>query len=479
MKPALLLVTVCELFLLAAISGLRAAESAPGDVPPNIVLIFSDDQGYADAGCFGARGFETPHLDQMAKEGRRFTNFHVSSPVCSASRAALLTGCYHSRVSIHGALGPAAKIGLHPDETTLAELVKTRNYATAIFGKWHLGRPPEFLPMRQGFEEYFGLPYSNDMWPKHPEAKQGTYPPLPLIEGDRVIEEMPDQSQLTIRYTERAVSFVERNKNKPFLLYLAHNMPHVPLHVSDKFKGHSKRGLYGDVIEEIDWSVGEVLGALKRCGIDERTLVIFTSDNGPWLSYGDHAGSAGALREGKGTCWEGGTRVPCIMRWPGRIPAGTECREPLMTIDLFPTIARLVGAPLPPQKIDGRDAWALLAGEPGARCPHDAYFFYYEDNQLQSVLSGGWKLMLPHAYRTLGDQRKAQDGIPAKYTMVRIDGPLLFDLRVDESETKDVAADHPHVLQRLLGLAEQMRSELGDSLTKRQGSGVRPPGRTP
>jgi arylsulfatase A len=477
MKFASAFATVCRGLLIAAFPALNTAQAQPADPLPNIVLIFTDDQGYSDVGCFGAKGLQTPHLDRMAREGRRFTSFHVSSPVCSASRAALLTGCYHSRVGIHGALGPAAKIGLHPDEMTLAELLKSKNYATAIFGKWHLGRPLEFLPMRQGFDEYFGLPYSNDMWPKHPEAERGTYPPLPLIDGERVIEEMPDQNQLTARYTERAVSFIERNQSRPFLLYLAHSMPHVPLHVSDKFRGQSQRGLYGDVIEEIDWSVGQVLEALKRGRLDDRTLVIFTSDNGPWLSYGEHAGSANGLREGKGTCFEGGTRVPCLMRWPGKIPAGTICDEPLMTIDLFPTIARLTGAPLPTRKIDGRDAWPLIAGEPGARCPQEAYFFYFQDNQLQAVLSGSWKLMLPHDYRTLGEQPKAQGGIPVKYRSARIDAPQLFDLSRDQAEANDVAAAHPDVLGRLLGLVEQMRGELGDSLAKRQGVEGRPPGR--
>jgi arylsulfatase len=412
----------------------------------------------------------------MAKEGRRFTNFHVSSAVCSASRAALLTGCYHSRVGIHGALGPASKTGLHPDEMTLAELLKQKDYATAIVGKWHLGRPPELLPLRQGFDQYFGLPYSNDMWPHHPEARPGTYPPLPLIDGERVIEEMPDQNQLTARYTRRAIEFIERNMGGPFFLYLAHSMPHVPLFAGEKFRGRSKRGLFGDVIEEIDWSVGEILEALKTHGIDDRTLVIFTSDNGPWLSYGDHAGSAGGLREGKGTSWEGGTRVPCLMRWPGRIPAGTECDEMLMTIDLFPTIARLTGAPLPASRIDGRDAWPLLGGETGAKSPQDAYFTYYENNQLQAVHSGKWKLVLPHTYRTLGDQARATGGIPAKYRTARVGQPELYDLSADRAEKYNLAGAQSDVVKRLLEHAGRARADLGDSLTNRKGDGVRPPG---
>ncbi len=292
------------------------ARVALAERPPNIVIVFTDDQGYADVGCFGAKGFTTPNLDRMAREGRRFTNFHVVQPICTASRAALLTGCYPNRLGLHGALPPHSRIALNPDEMTLAELVKQRGYATVMFGKWHLGDAPQFLPVHQGFDEYLGLPYSGDMWPRHPEAKPGTYPPLPLIEGDKVLNpdmQPADQEQLTTQYAEHAVSFVERHKDAPFLLYLAPNMPHVPLFVSDKFRGKSERGIYGDAIEEIDWAVGQVLDALHRNGLDENTLVIFASDNGPWLSYGDHAGSAAPLREGKGTNWEGGTRVPCIM----------------------------------------------------------------------------------------------------------------------------------------------------------------------
>ncbi len=347
------------LHLLSALLFLSAAAIAVET--PNIVLIFTDDQGYGDVGVMGAKGFTTPNLDRLAAEGRTFTNFHVAQPVCSASRAALLTGCYPNRVGIHGALGPRVRHGLAQSEMTLAELLKQKNYATGMAGKWHLGSLPQLLPTHHGFDEYFGLPYSNDMWPHHPEAKRGSYPPLPLIEGDQPIKvglDAADQEQLTTQYTERAVKFIERNKGGPFFFYLAHSMPHVPLHVSDKFRGKSAQGLYGDVIMEIDWSVGEIMRALERHGIAEKTLVIFTSDNGPWLSYGDHGGSAGPLREGKGTTWEGGTRVPCIMRWPGRIPAGTKSDAMLMTIDLFPTLAAITGATLPPQKIDGLDVLA-------------------------------------------------------------------------------------------------------------------------
>ncbi len=451
------------------------------DRAPNIVIIFTDDQGYGDVGCFGAKGFQTPNLDRLAHEGRRFTNFHVAQPVCSASRAALLTGCYPNRIGIHGALGPKAKEGIADGETTIAEVLKARGYATGIAGKWHLGHHPRFLPIHHGFDEYLGLPYSNDMWPSHPEAIPGTYPSLPMIDGDHVVDSevtAQDQARLTGLYTERAVSFINRHNDRPFFFYLAHSMPHVPLHVSDAYRGKSPQGLYGDVIQEIDGSVGAVLEALKANQLEKNTLVIFTTDNGPWLSYGDHAGSAGSLREGKGTCWEGGVRVPCIMRWPGKIPSDTTSNAMLMTIDLLPTIARLVNADLPKGPIDGLDVWPLLTGEPGATNPHDAYLYYYEQNELQAVVSGDgrWKLQLPHTYRSLSGQSGGHAGVPAKYQQIEIKQCELFDLANDRGETTDIAARNPDVVSRLLAIAEQARIELGDSLTKRQGRGVRPSG---
>jgi arylsulfatase A len=447
--------------------------------PPNIVLIFVDDMGYADISPFGGK-VATPSFERMAREGRKFTNFHVSSAVCSASRAALLAGCYHNRVGIHGALGPGAKIGLNPQETTIAELTKSRGYATDMAGKWHLGDAPGFLPIDQGFDGWLGLPYSNDMWPHHPEAKAGTYPKLPLFDGDRVVDDEispDDQRLLTTRYTERAVAFIERNKARPFFCYLAHNMPHVPLYVSDKFSGKSGAGIYGDVMQEIDWSVGEVLAALDRNGIAENTWVIFTSDNGPWLSYGEHAGSGGAFREGKGTSWEGGTRVPCLMRWPGRIPAGTTGETMLSTIDILPTIAAQIGAKLPGQKIDGLNVWPLIAGESGAKNPHEGYATYYANNELQSVTDGRWKLVFPHTYRTMGETPKATGGVPAKYRQEKVTQPQLFDLDVDPGEKSDVAAGNSEVLSRLSKFADGIRTDLGDSLTQAKGTGSRAPGR--
>ena len=481
MKYLILLVTL-------AVSHALPAVAKPAD-RPNIVIIFCDDLGYADIGCYGAKGWTTPNLDRMAAEGIRFTRFYDAQPVCSASRAALLTGCYPSRIGIMGALSPSSKVGISSNEVTLAEIVKQRGYATAIFGKWHLGFQPEFLPTRHGFDEYFGLPYSNDMWPWHPEQANKTlaehkrrpgYPELRLIEGERTV--MPkvtgtEQAQLTTWYTEHAVSFIARNQDRPFFLYVPHNMPHVPLYVSDKFKGKSAQGLYGDVIMEIDWSVGQILDALKKHRLEENTLVIFTSDNGPWLSYGNHAGSALPLREGKGTCWDGGVRVPFIARWPGKIPKASVCQEPAMTIDILPTVAKLVGAELPKHKIDGLDIWPLLSGDPKAKNPHEAYYFYFEDNQLQAVMSGQWKLQLPHTYRTLAGQPGGRDGTPAPYQQRKLDRAELYDLENDIGESMNVAAQHPDAVKRLETLAEQAREELGDSLTKRVGKGVREPGR--
>ena len=461
---------------------LLSARAAHAVTPPNVIIIFTDDQGYGDVGIFGAKNLQTPNLDRLAAQGRKFTNFHVAQPVCSASRAALLTGCYPNRIGIHGALGPRALHGLATTETTLAELLKEKGYATGMAGKWHLGRPPQFLPTKHGFDEYFGLPYSNDMWPSHPEARPGTYPPLPLIEGAEPIKvglRADDQAELTTQYTERAVSFIERNKERPFFFYLAHSMPHVPLQVSSKFKGKSGAGLYGDVIMEIDWSVGEIIKALDRHQLAEKTVVIFTSDNGPWLSYGEHAGSAGPLREGKGTCWEGGVRVPCIIRWPGQIPAGTTSDAMLMTIDFFPTIAKLVGAELPAQKIDGADVWPLIVGRAGAQNPHDGYAFYFHENELHAVITGDgrWKLQLPHTYRTLDGRAGGKDGFPAKYAAKKIERPALFDLDADLGETTNVAEKQPQIVERLLAFAEKMRGELGDALTNRAGTGRREPGR--
>ena len=453
--------------------------------PPNVVVIFIDDMGYGDIGPFGAEGYATPNLDRMAKEGRKFTDFYVTQAVCSASRAGLLTGCYNVRVSILGALGPKSDIGINADEVTIAEICKQQGYATACYGKWHLGHHRQFLPMQHGFDDYFGLPYSNDMWPYHPgvadlpmEERLKRWPHLPLIDKNEVINAQvtgEDQEQLTTQYTERAVGFINKNKDRPFFLYVPHSMVHVPLYVSDKFKGKSQRGLFGDVMMEVDWSVGQILDALRTNKIDDQTLVIFTADNGPWLSYGDHAGTAGPLREGKGTMFDGGCRESTIMWWPGTVPAGTICDEPAMTIDILPTVAELCGGKLPEHKIDGQSILPLVKGEPDATSPHEAYFMYY-GKELQAVRMGKWKLHFPHGYRTLSGRKGGTGGVPTEYSQARIE-LALFDLENDIGEATNVADQHPEVVERIKQLATAMRSDLGDSRTKQQGTGVRPPGR--
>lgn len=454
--------------LLAAGGSLCAAER------PNVVIVFCDDLGYADIGCFGAQGYETPNIDALAERGRRFTEFYVAQAVCSASRAALLTGCYPNRIGIQGALGPSAKHGIADSETTLGEVFHSAGYATAIFGKWHLGHHPQFLPTRHGFDEYYGLPYSNDMWPLHPTNR--SFPDLPLIEGETTIELNPDQTQLTTDYAEYAVDFIERNHEQPFFVYLAHSMPHVPLFVSKKYAGKTERGLFGDVISEIDWSVGRIVETLRKHDLEDDTLIVFTSDNGPWLSYGDHAGSAAPLREGKGTSFDGGVREPTIFCWPGHIPAGTECGEPAMTIDVLPTLANLIGVELDEDRgIDGLDIWPLIAGEEDAESPHEALYFYW-DGELQAVRSGRWKLHFPHEYRTLVGE-PGSGGKPGPYDYHAKIGLELFDLRSDIGESTNVADAHTDVVKRLQALADKMRADLGDSATGAKGSGVREPGR--
>lgn len=452
------------------------AETQGRAAPPNIVIVYADDLGYADIGPFAA-GSEprptTPHLDRMASEGVRLTSFYVAQAVCSASRAALLTGAYPNRVGITGALNHTAKHGINSAETTIAEVLKRRGYATAIFGKWHLGSLKPFLPLQHGFDEYLGLPYSNDMWPRHPQQKN-FYPDLPLLEGDEVLEHDPDQAQLTRRYTERAVQFIERNRDRPFFLYVPHAMPHVPLFVSDRFKGTTPGGFYGDVVAEIDWSVGRILEAVQRAGVDSRTLVIFTSDNGPWLSYGSHAGSSGPFREGKGTTFEGGVRVPFVARWPGHIPAGAVSGLPAMNIDVLPTAAKLAGADAPAEgTIDGRDMWPLLAGAAEAKPPHEVLLFYW-GRELHAVRRGRWKLHLPHPYQSL--EAAGRDGSPGKYVRKEIELSL-FDLESDPGETRNVAGANGEIVTQLLQDAERAREDLGDSLVKRPGRGVREPGR--
>lgn len=451
--------------------------------PPNIVLILTDDLGYGDLGVYGAQGYSTPHLDRLTEEGMRFNDFYASQAVCSASRASLLTGCYSERVSILGALSPSSEIGLHPEEETLAEILKARGYATAIFGKWHLGHREEFLPLQHGFDEYLGLPYSNDMWPveydgtRREEGGKSGQPPLPLVEGNETVEFIEDlqgQDRLTTLYAERSVAFIEKNRDRPFFLYLAHSMPHVPLGVSDKFRGHSEQGMFGDVIEEIDWSVGEVLAALDRHGLADNTLVIFTSDNGPWLNFGNHAGSTGGLREGKGTAFEGGPRVPAIMRWPGHISPGSIFPGMASTLDVLPTVAAVAGADLPVRTIDGVSLLPVLEGDE-TTSPRNHFLFYY-GGELRAVREGRWKRVFEHRTRSYVGVEPGMDGLPGRYAFPTFPAAL-YDLETDVEETTDVSGAHPEVVARLEALAEEARESLGDRLQGRRGSEVRPPGR--
>lgn len=467
---------LCFTFLVV-LTGCQEVKKATAPGPPNVILIFTDDQGYNDVGVYGATDILTPHLDQMAKEGTILTSYYAAQAVCSASRAGILTGCYPNRIGIHNALGPGNTHGINASETTLAEMLKAKGYATAIFGKWHLGHHKKFLPTRHGFDEWYGIPYSNDMWPYHPQ--QGpifNFPDLPLYENEKIIDTLTEQSQLTTQITERSVDFINRNKDNPFFLYVPHPQPHVPLFVSDKFKGKSNRGLYGDVIMEIDWSVGQITEALKANGLEDNTIIIFTSDNGPWLSYGNHAGSAYPLREGKGTAWEGGQREPFIIKYPNGIPAGKIIDEPVMAIDILPTIAEETKANLPKISIDGKSVLSLLKGT-SEKGPQEAYFFYYRVNELFGVRYGKWKLYFPHTYRTMGGQELGKDGLPGDYRMVHMEEIELYDVTNDISETTNVASEHPDVVAKIKLMANNMRSRLGDSLLDLEGSETREAGK--
>jgi arylsulfatase A len=432
----------------------------PGDELPNIILIYTDDQGYADVGVFGAKGFETPNLDELANNGIQFKDYYSAAPTCTPSRAALLTGCYPVRVGLPFVIGPKGpdwtkgkeNIGLSTKEMTIAKLLKQKNYATCCIGKWHLGDKKEFLPPRQGFDYYFGLPYSNDMYKK----TDPRYPDLPLIENEKVIELNPDQSQLTKRYTEKTLSFIEKNKNYPFFIYLAHNMPHVPIFASEKFRGKSKRGLYGDVIEEIDWSVGEIVKKLKELNLYSNTIIIYTSDNGPWLIYGDHAGSAGVLSEGKFTTFEGGQREPCIISWPQKIPKGVISDVPFSSIDFLPTLATITGTKLSELKIDGKNVLQLWMDKSGAENPHEALYFYAE-YELQAVRWRNWKLHFPHEYNSVkvpGRDGKQGIGIEKKIEL------SLFDLSNDPEEKINLADKHPDIVKKMSEMAKTFDAEL-------------------
>lgn len=452
MKPVLLLTSV---FCLLGAS-LQAA------VKPNLIIILADDLGYGDIGPFGNTTQRTPNLDRMAREGMKLTSFYAA-PCCSPARAALMTGCYARRVGLnlapsgHWVILPRESIGLNPAETTLAEVLRGRGYATKMIGKWHLGDQPEFLPTRHGFDEFFGLPYSNDMWPAFNEEttpralelrEKFNHPPLPLLRDDRVLRAVEDQDALTMEFTREAVEFIRGNAAWPFFLYLPHIAVHVPHHPGAAFRGKSGNGVYGDWVEELDWSVGEMLRALRETGLDENTLVIFTSDNGATTLHGSRNAP---LRGRKGTVFEGGVRVPCLARWPGRIPAGAVCDEIAGLFDLLPTAAALSGAELPKEVVfDGRDLTPLLTGQTGAASPHEAVFIYNRET-IAAVRSGRWKL-----HTKSGE---------------------LYDLQADIAEAHDVAAAHPEVVERLRALVARMLEDTGDDSGRHPGRNARPPGR--
>jgi arylsulfatase A-like enzyme len=428
--------------------------------PPNFIVILADDMGYSDLGCFGSAKNRTPNMDRMAAEGTRFTSFYVTSGVCSPSRASLMTGCYPMRVGFQTnctgvyVLCPNDKKGISSNEKTIAQVLKPQGYATGCIGKWHLGDQPEFLPTRHGFDYYYGLPYSNDMG-----NRPGAAIPLPLLRKETVIEAPAEQDTLTKRYTEQAVAFIRAHKDEPFFLYFPHTMPHSPQHASQAFKGQSRNGAYGDAIEEIDWSAGQLVATLKELGLDEQTLILVTSDNGA-----TRQGSNLPLSGGKATTQEGGMRMPCVMRWPGHIPAGQTCDELCTTMDLLPTFAALAGTkPAADRPIDGRDIRPLLAGEKGVRSPHEAFFYYYM-SQLQAVRSGPWKLCL-----ALDPKLAGWDGKPKGKCEA-----ALYNLQDDIGETRNVIAQHPDVVSKLTVFADKARAELGDF--QRKGSGQRASG---
>jgi len=429
----------------------RAVGSAPKRLRPNFIIIFADDLGYGDLGCFGSELIRTPRLDKMAAEGVRFTSFYAQT-VCGPSRAALMTGCYPLRVAKRD-----NRVDVHPylhsAEITVAEVLKQAGYATGCFGKWDLaghrqvGYDPDLLPTRQGFDYFFGTPTSNDSR-------------VNLLRNETVIEKSANMDLLTKRYTDEAIAFIRANKDRPFFVYLPHTMPHTRLGASPQFRGKSRRGLYGDVVEEIDFNAGRILDTIEQLGLREDTYVIFTSDNGPWAIKKQNGGSAGPLRGAKTSTWEGGLRVPCIMWAPGRIPPGTTCDEIATTMDILPTFARLAGAEVPSDRvIDGHDISDLMHGKKGAKSPTKA-FYYYQHTHLQAVRAGRWKLHLPRP----ADPPWTPNWAPHidEKDVIEITEPMLFDLQKDIGEQRDLAGKHPEIVARLLELAEHARSDIGD-----------------
>ena len=420
--------------------------SAQKTESPNVVIIFVDDMGYGDLSSYGHPTIRTPKLDKMAEEGMRFTQFYVPAAVCTPSRAGLLTGRYPVRTGlVHGimradVLFPNDDNGLQPQEVTIAEVLKEKNYATIAIGKWHLGHSPKYLPTAQGFDEYYGIPYSNDMdYVPAKDGKSGFWN-VPLMHNEDIIERPADQTTLTKRYTEKAINFIKSNKENPFFLYLAHSMPHIPLFTSPEFRGKSKRGLYGDVVEELDWSVGEIINTLKELNLEDNTLVVFTSDNGPWLVQKENGGSAGLLKDGKGTTWEGGHRVPMIAWWPGQVPKKIVNESIASTLDLLPTIAEVTKTSLPKKIIDGQNILSLLKNE--KEINHEPFIFY-RGNKVFAIREGKWKAHFI-----------TQTAYP-NGPLVYHNPPLLYNLDVDPSEKYDLASQYPEVITNIKMIKER------------------------
>lgn len=451
-------IKIITLIAIAVIMSSCFTTSSNDERPPNFVIIFLDDSGWADFKPFGKPEYATPNVDRLASEGCRFNQFYVPQAVCSASRAALMSGCFPDRTKVFGAHGPNGR-GLEPEYATIAEVLKKKGYATAIFGKWHIGDQPDTRPIARGFDESCGLMYSNDMWKHHPENPDlWGKDPLQFWENGKVtIEEVTPahQKNLTRWYTEHAVDFIGRHKDKPFFLYVPHSMPHVPLFCSREFEGKSGKGLFADVMMEIDWSVGQINEALKKAGIEDNTVVIFSSDNGPWISYGNHAGTT-PFREAKGTSFDGGTRSACIIKYPGRIKAGSSSDRAFCTIDILPTFATLAGAELPENEIDGKNVFDLITNKEGAVNPHE-YYAFSTGNRFEGMISGDgrWKLHLPHGYRTL--ETPGKDGKAGKYQQAKIELSL-FDMKSDPYETTNVIDKNPEIAEKLKKLAEEHKA---------------------
>jgi arylsulfatase len=428
-------------------------------------------------------GVATPNFNRLAREGMRLTNFNVAQAVCTASRAALLTGCYPNRLGISGAFLPGSKVALNPKEETLASVLKTNGYKTAMLGKWHLGNVYPYWPLQYGFDSFYGIPYSHDIWPigydgkriTDPQNIRSSWPALPVIRDNNVVDSilnLDQQSGWTQTLTRMAVDFIATQKNSPFFLYLAHPMPHVPVVVSPHFRGKSSIGLYGDVLLELDWSLGEIMDALEQNGLDKNTILIVTSDNGPWIQFGDRAGSPGGFKEGKGTAFEGGTRVPFLIRWPGRISAGAVSGELVTNMDLLPSLCKLTGTAPPQNKIDGIDCSDFLLGK-NPESGRELFFYYYGGNQLKAVRYRHWKLVLPHQSQSYVE--KGKDGFPGAVTFSRQVDTALFNLALDPAETYDVRELYPDVVQQLMGFVAEARLDMGDDLTNYRGSNRREP----